>query len=386
MTDSPVRRLVAQTLKPFHRKPGMIDTSELSMALFADARDAGVEAITGSGVGLELHAGERVLASALLVDRPKGYEHRLAMAITDRRTAVSGWSSISGPGSFNNRRFSVAHAELTRVEVKTGMLTNHVALFAGNTKHELIFGELVQPLGALYQALTTQIAPGERVEPPTAWPASSDADPAGAHAAAQALWNDDPLARQALETIDRNVRHAGMPAEMGRDLVARVVLAHRTSATAPAMREGRWLSPMSAQDLGGTLVRFFGAPMTHAQPQPGVEQLDFRIDPKRDVLYDAVTALGVASYIGLGVGFRPGAAIADALLRKQQVTQLRVMFADQAGGAAYRLFAPPQPLEPCDSRLAQRLHLALGAASYSVLLRRAERGWGPSYAELFPKT
>lgn len=371
-----------------HRKPGMLDDLELRLSVFGEAREVGHEAITGSGVGLDLHAGERILASALLVDRPKGHEHRLALAITDRRTALSGWSDIGGPLTFGNRRFSVAHAELARVEVKSGMLANHVALHAvpqgaGTAKHELPFGELVPMLGAFYQALATQVAPAERMEPPTSYLAPSESDPTGALGAAAALWSDDPLARQMLETIAGNVRERDMPVEMGRDLASRALLAHRTAQGAPMMREGRWLSPMSAQDLGHTLVKIFGAPMTHAQPQPGVEQLDFRIDPRRDALGDAIQALGVASYVALGVGYRPGRAIANVLMKKQQVTHLRVMFADQAGASAYRLFAPPQPLEPCDSELATRIHLALSAASYSVMLRRTERGWAPSYAELF---
>lgn len=365
----------------------MLDDLELRLSTFADARADGNEAITGSGVGLDLHAGERVLASALLVDRPKGHEHRLALAITDRRTAISGWSDIGGPLTFNSRRFSVPHAELSRVEVKTGMLATLVTLHCrtadgGAAKHELPYGELVPMLGAFYQGLA-QVAPAERVEPPAPFLAPTENDPTGALAAAAALWAEDPLARQMLETIDRNVREHGMPVEMGSDLAARVVLAHRSAQGAPMMRDGRWLSPMSAQDLGSTLVKIFGAPMGHSQPQPGVEMLDFRIDPRRDVLGDAIKALGVASYVALGVGFSPGKAIANVLMRKQQVTQLRVMFADQSGASAYRLFAPPQPLEPCDSQLATKIHLALTAASYSVMLRRAERGWAPSYAELF---
>src|SRR5688572_30082223 len=100
----------------------MMDTLELVLSVFADAREAGVEAITGSGVGIDLHAGERILASALFVDRPRGYEHRLALAITDRRSSLSGWSDISGPGTLSHRRFSLPHAELARVEVKSGML------------------------------------------------------------------------------------------------------------------------------------------------------------------------------------------------------------------------------------------------------------------------
>ena len=383
MTAPTIRALVAG-LQPFHRAPGLLDTNELLLSRFADARGHGTEAVTGSGVGLELASGERILASALSVDRPKGHEHRLAVAITDRRTAISGWSDIAGPLTHNSRRFSVLHADVDAVDVKTGMLKHHVALLAGASRHELPLGELVAPLGAFYQALVAQIPKASRLEPPAPLLTPGESDPTGARGAVRALWSEDPLARQMLEALERNHRERGMPVEMARDLAARVVLLHRSAQGAPAMRDGRWISPLSAGDLGHTLVRIFGAPTAQEAPQPGVTLLDFRLDPRRDVLADAVTALGVASYVAAGVGFAPGKVLAGAMLRKQAVTQLRVMFAEQAGGAAYKLLAPALPLEQCDARIAARVHLALTSAAYPVLVGRAERGWAPSYAELLP--
>lgn len=383
MSQSPLRALVAQSLRPISKQPGILDTSETYLELFEAAARVGAEAVSGSGAGLDHFAGERVLASVFFRDTPKGYEHRLACAITDRRTCLSGWSSMSGPGDLNKHRFALAHAELQRAEVKRSLLSNLVALFGPAGKHELPFVDALDVLGPFYQALAQQLPPHARVEPPTPFVEASEGDPSGAASAARSLWFDDPAAREMLSVLEQGAHAMGI--ELAGDLVRRVVLAHRSRAGGPGMVEGRWLSPMSAQDFGHTLVRIYGPPMAHAQPQPGVDQLDFRIDPRRDPLGAAVTALGLASYVALGVGFSPGKVIAGALLRRQPVTQLRVMFAEGPGLTAYRLLAPARNLEECDSMMAHALHQTLIAASYRVLYQRCHAGWGPSYDELMPQ-
>lgn len=382
MSESPIRSLVGQMLSPIDRPPGFIDTSELYLTLFDAAAVVGAEAIAGSGVGLDHFAGERVLASVLLRDTPKGNEHRLAMTITDRRTALSGWSSIQGPMTFNAKRGSVLHAQLSGVDVKEGILKHHVALLSPEGRLELAFGEAVSPLGALYRALGA-IAPEQRVEPPTPFVTPSDADPTGAAAAAGALWAEDAEARWVLQQIASAAARAQMDPATGQDFVGRVVLAHRTRMGGPGMREGRWVSPMSSQDLGNTLVRIFGHPAQHQRPQPGVELLDFQIDPRHDYLGAAMTALGVASNLAIGFGISPGKAIAKALMKKREVTSLRVMFADLPGCSGYKLFGNGSPLHHADSRMAQRVHQALAMSAYSVLARRASLGWGASYEALW---
>lgn len=382
MSQSPIRALIAQTLRPIERRAGMIDSSELYLALFHEAGTIGAEAVAGSGVGLDHFAGERVLAAVLLRDTPKGNEHRLACAITDRRTALSGWSSISGPMTFNAKRGSIAHAELTGVDVKDGMLACKVTLEAPSSTHELPFGAAVKPLGAFFRSLG-QIPAAQRVEPSTLFVQANENDPAGARGVAERLWFDDAEAHRMLGRVVELTDTGEMDPGTGQDFTGRVLLAHRTRMGGPGMREGRWLSPLSAQDLGHTLVGIFGNPASHTRPQPGVEMLDFRIDPRRDYLGAAMKALGVASFVGIGFGLSPGKAIARALMKRREVRNLRVLFADLPGCAGYKLSGEGVPLEQIDSRMAQRIHAGLNAAAYAVLGRRTELGWSARYDQLW---
>lgn len=383
MSDSPLRSLVASSLPPFSKPAGKVDPSETHLAVFEAAADVGAEAVAGSATGLDHFAGERILASVFMREQPRGHDHRLACAITDRRTCLSGWSSMTGALSLNQHRFSLLHADLQRVEAKNTMLTKRLALVGPNGPHEMLYPDAIDVLARFYQTLATRVPPEQRVEPPTPFVVPGEDDPSGALGAARALWVDDPAAREMLESIDRGARNGSMEPATAQDLAGRVVLAHRTRAGGPGMYEGRWISPMSAQDFGHSLVEIYGPPMAHAQPQPGVDQLDFQIDPRRDPLGAAATALGVASYIGLGVGFRPGRALADAMTKRKPVTQLRVMFADRPGHTGYRVFTPSGDLAYADSMMAHAFHRTLGAVSYRALEARCRAGWHPSYQELF---
>ncbi|MFK7986397.1 MAG: hypothetical protein AB8I08_10225 [Sandaracinaceae bacterium] len=372
-----VRDIAGELLRARERKPGIVDTSESSFRLFADAVPHGVEAVAGSGCGVDLLAGERILASGFLRDTPKGTEHRLAMAITDQRTCLSGWSSISGPMTFNKNRGSIPHAALTGVEVKDSLLSGQkVTMKGAGQKIVLTFGESTQPLGAFYRAIG-QIPATSRVPPPTPFLQPCASDPSGARGATEQLWTDDAMSRELLSMVVGHVEEGRMDAATGLDFAGRVLLAHRASLSGPGMVEGRWISPMSARDFGGTLVQMFGPPAAHEKPQPDVDMVDFKIDPRRDVVGGALTALGVASSVAIGVGISPGKAIARAMMRKSPVTDLRFMFADQPGFTSFRLFGRGVPLEEADARLAHRLHLALAAASLTALHRRATIGWGP---------
>lgn len=382
MSDSPLRALVHRTLRPIERRPSMFDSSELTLALFDGAARAGAEAVAGSGVGLDHLAGERVLASVLWRDTPKGNEHRIAVALTDRRTVVSGWSSIAGPLTLNGTRGAVAHADLVGVDVKDSVLSRKLVLKGPSGTLDVTVAEAVPALGAFYRALGA-VPVEARAEPATPFVQATDGDPTGAATTAGALWSDDPEARSMLAQLARAAAEGGLAAAAGRDFVGRVVLAHRIRLGGPGMRDDRWMSPMSAHDLGHTLVRIFGAPTSHQQPQPGVEMLDFRLDPRRDLVGAAMSTLGVASSIATGFGLSPGKAIAGALMRRREVTGLRVLFADQPGFSAFRLQGHGVPLERMDSRLAHRVHQVLGAAAYPVLARRAVLGWGASYDELW---
>lgn len=381
MTDSPLRQLVAAQLRPLENKSSFLDT-EFYFNLFDAAGPLGAEAVAGCGEGLDLHAGERVLAAMLARETPKGYEHRLACAITDRRTVLSGYSSMKG--GHNAKRFSLRHDQVMQVESKEGVLSNFVALISPHGKFELTFPDATSMLDGFYRTMAMQVPYAGRCEPPTPFLTPSEADPAGAQSAAQALWVQDTQAAGLLALIDQRTKSGEWSTDVGRDLAGRVVLAHRSRCGGPGMHEGGWISPMSAQDFGHTLTSIFGPPTAHQVPQPGTDWLDFYVDPNRDPFGPVLDALGVASYFALGVGFAPGKVIAHALMKKQPVTQLRFMFNEGQGFSRFQIQTPPGvPLERVDAFMAHRAHQALIHSACRVLERRCELGWQVPYEQLF---
>lgn len=380
MSDSPIRGLVGQMLRPLSRTPGILDTSEAYLDLFDGAARHGAEALAASGVGLDHVAGERVLASMFVGDTPKGFEHRLAGAITDRRIVVGGYSSTKG--AFNKDRWSVELHAIQRVEHKKSLLKNAVILHTAQGNQELTFAEATEQLGPLLQAIATQVPPEQRREPPTPFVDPTDEDPSGAEGAASRLWFEDPPARQMLERVYHATASGQMDATVAADLVRRVVFAHRSRASGPGMIEGTWVSPMSAKDLGHTLIRIYGQPIEHSQPQPDVDVLDFRIDPKRDYLGAAMKGAGMAVGLAINPTRAIGRAIGHAMIKKSPVTALRVVFTDRPGHARYRLQARGAALEHANAKMAHGIHQALIYASYAVLDRRTQHGWQTDYAQL----
>jgi hypothetical protein len=379
MSHSPIRSLIASLLGPKKESSGFLDT-EFQLQLFDAATPIGAEALAGAGVGLDLHNGERVLAAVLSRETPKGHEHRLAAAITDRRTVLSGWSSTKG--GHNNTRGNVLHSDIQRIDTKDSMLSSHVTLIGSQGKVELTFPPVTAMLATFYRSMVDQIPPHARIEPntPLLWP--SHQDRVGLSAAGVALWVNDSDAQRMLGTIASSFASGQVNQQVAADFAARVVLAHRARASGPGMVNGQWVSPMCAQDLGMTLARVFGTPTAHTQPQPGWESLDFAVDPSRDPIGTAVSALGVASWAALGVGFAPGKMLAGALLKKQPITQVRVVFGDTGSFCSYLLYYPGGNLEVGDAMMAHQLHQLLIHMSYDVLHRRVQYGWNMPYHEL----
>jgi hypothetical protein len=384
MTDSPLRQLVMAQLRPIEKKSSMLDT-EFYFNVLDAAGPIGAEAVAGCGEGLDLHTGERVLAAMLSRDTPKGYEHRLACAITDRRTVLSGYSSMKG--GHNPKRFSVRHDQVVQVDSKEGVLSDYVALITPHGKFELTYPEATSMLAGFYRTMAMQIPYAARCEPPTEFLTPSEQDPTGAQSAAQRLWVQDAQAAQLLALIDQRAKAGELSAEMGQDLASRVVLAHRARCGGPGMNEGGWISAMSGDDFGHTLTSIFGPPTAHQVPQPGTNWLDFYVDPNRDPFGPLFDALGVASYFALGVGFSPGGVIAHAMMKKQPVTQLRFMFNDAQGFSRFQIQTPPGiPLERADAFMAHRAHQALIHSAFRVLERRCQVGWDVPYQQLFAAT
>ena len=344
------------------------------------AMDIGAEAIAGSGVGLDHYAGERVIAAILRRTENKGNEGRLAMAITDRRTALSGWASIKG--AFNTHGGSVMHSQIERIEAKEGLVQAYFKLFGPGAMLEVLYMDYSKKLERLYQAI--QMVPhAHRVEPPTPFVTPSDHDPTGAQTAAAALWMQDDAALRMLHTIDGMVRQQQISPQMGIDFVSRIMLAHRSRCGGPGMKDGIWLSPMTTDDFGYTLQHIYGAPVSQRQIAPGRWAFDFYLRPGSDPMGKAATALGVASFYALGVGYSLGGVIAGELMKKTPLTNITFEFADLPSACGYRIHTPVGPIEKNEALMASQIHQTLLGISYQVLERRAQIGWDRPPAQLF---
>jgi hypothetical protein len=180
------------------------------------------------------------------------------------------------------------------------------------------------------------------------------------------LYFSDPRAEQLLDAIATRTAASELSAEAGAELTFRVLVAHRTAGDGPARQEEAWVSAMPADDLAAIVTRALGPPLSGV-PEPGTRSLEFAFDERRNTVSTAATALGIASYVGFGVGLRPGRVIANALLSKRRVDRLRFTIADRPGYSLYMIHAEDVPLEKRDSLLARRLHLLLARAAFSML-------------------
>lgn len=376
-----ISQLVASHLQPFHDHKKSLDF-EVSVATFQQAQPFSGEVVASCGVGLDHFAGEQVLAAALLRETPRGYEHRLLWAVTQQRTLIGGWSSTKG--GYNDRRISLPHPELVRVESKKGLFDRCVKLYSPRGEEDLGFESGSRILAPFYEALI-QLPAQQRTAPPLPFPQASAEDPAGAQAASQGFGCEDPPALALLVRLDEAVRAGQIESSVGYDLSCRILLAHRSMLGGPGIAHGpgTWLSPLSPDDLGHVLVGILGAPMHHNVDGEGWTWLSFPFDAKHTGLNKAVAAVGIASFLGLGVGLSPGKMIAHKMLEREPLTMIHVGFRASSSSTAYMIRGPQGSLEYTDAMVAHQLHQALIHATPSVLERRCALGWVPSYPELW---
>lgn len=377
---SGITQLVAAHLRPIQEE-SVVLASEFTLALHAQATTIAAEAVAGCGLGLDHFNGEHVLAAMLQRETPRGYEHRLTCAITDRRTVVSGWSSIKG--GYNDTRFTIPHAEIARVVVKDSLLANYVKLYSvRGSEHMLTFASATKLLGPLYEALGS-LHPQARVAPSLPLPLPSPDDPAACAATNHSLWRPDPAITAALGHIDRLVREGGIAPASGYDFACRLLLLHRSAISGPGSNGVSWLSPMSGGDLARTVGSMFGPPVQHQDTPDGWSWYHFRVDPQRDELSPVLTGLGVAAYVGLGVGFSPGGLIAHQMMKREPLTGFRLGAMDTSACCMYSLDGPRGRLEQCEAMFAHQLHQAMIHSAYRVLERRCICGWETDYSGLF---
>ncbi len=375
-----LRQLVQSTLRATKRPAGHA-TAELEVALFGDATGPGARAVAYGGQGLDLANGECLLAAVGTYMQPQGFHHRLAAAITNRRTICGGWSSTKG--NLNEVRTTILHDEVTGVDVKKGMLTRSFDVLTMRGPQNLV--HLVADLPEIegfFRGLL-QLPLGHRAEPATPMPAPCEGDPIAAHAAVASLWYPDDRAVRLLGALHHAYAAETMDVHTAIDLVGRIVLAHRAICSGPAGWGNGYLSALSADDLGNVLCGALGQPLRHKQPDGATHWLDFPLDPRRDTLSPALKALGIASFVGIGIGFSPSRMLAAEMLRKPPLTAIRCVFADMPGGCAYELYGNGRRLETIEAEMCHGIHQLLVHAAWPVLERRCQFGWQPAYSQMF---
>jgi hypothetical protein len=186
-----------------------------------------------------------------------------------------------------------------------------------------------------------------------------------------------------LAALDERARSGAMDPATALDLVRRVTMAHRVLVSGPAGQGSSMASPLSADDLAYTLANFLGNPVNRQELQPGMSAYDFAFDGRGERMSTALSAIGVASYVGLGIGFSPGRMIAAQLMKKPDVRAIRLVVSGLSGGCAYELWANNQPLGRAEGQLALALHQGIAHSAYPVLQRRVHHGWDVGYPQLF---
>ncbi len=366
---TPLRDLVSRTLAP-------------TLPVFDDAVSAGREGVIGGGVGLDVMTGERILASAEEIIRPKkGIEHRLVLAITDSRTCLSGVSTIKG--GFNGKGGSALFNELTGMSSKDGLMSAYVKLQHPAGELTLTFAG-TKNLIAFYEGLK-QIPAAQRVAPPVPLTSPSADDPTGAQSARMGLLRPDSTAEMLFATIEQAVAANAYDVQSGAELVRRVALSARIRLAGAGGAKGRWLCALPAMDLGPLLFHLFGQGQ-HTTPQPGVHSIDFanfqRANQGRPVWRKAFGAAVAVDKAFSDPTKMVGQAIASAMMKKQPVKVLRFMFADLEGCSGFRTLSPNQSLSSYDAILAYQIHVALARATDAVLARRVHVGWQVPFEQL----
>ena len=369
-----IRALVARHFQDGQGKS--IDGTQHEVRTGAGAIALGVEAAAMSGHGLDLLGSEQVLAAVLRKATNKGDETRGVMAVTNRRTILGGWTSCRG--GLNGIALSLDHAAITSAKVMNGLLRFGIELqttTGQDGKNIVFFMSEYKKIGDFYRELSG-LAPQARFEP--AMPSLAANDPTGLASIGSALWYDDPGLRDALVALDRQHADGQVSPEAVLDHVKRLLLAHRCRFAGPACAGRAMATALSSSDLARVLSETFGAPTTTVG-QDGTSVHDFTVDPTQDRVSPALTALGIASYFTVGVGFSVGSMIARGMLRKDPIEALRVTCGDMDAGCWYTLTTNKGDPHQDEAMFAGSIHQLVAARAPHVAQWRAHAGWNATW-------
>ena len=319
-------------------------------------------ALSWSGVGLDHVEGERVVAVGNASIGDAFDEH---FFLTDRRLA----------GRSGERRFDVPLGAVAHVEWRAGILDRALRVVADGVAHDAAVGPFVQPLGTLLEALA-RVPPIGRVPPAEPLCTTGETDPTGAAGARAALAAPDPRFELMLALAESAHLQGRLEAGAAADLVARIVLLHRTTYGGRGMRDGSWLSPLWVADLAGALRRVLGQPLRESADGEW-HALDFQLRAGSAAAGAvASSAVGLLALATLGVGWVsvPG----------RTVRAVRVWLSDHPAPPRFRLIEPASgaPLSAAAPAAVRAILGALLERELALLVRRCVFGWGVAPEEL----
>lgn len=320
--------------------------------------------IAASGVGLDHVMGEHALAfgDALGEEDLKAF-----FLLTDRR--LTGRQHIVSLTNTRNSQFHAELTDITQVRWISKTLRADLQIQIGANWIDATLIKFARPLGMFLDDLV-RIPPEHRVPPPQPLLMQSADDPAGLGPAMSRI--SQTQFAVLLQIIERKLERGLLKQQAAADLTARVVLLDRT-VFGRGMREGWWLSPLSAADLAHTFFRMFGQPSGY-WPQEALQTFDFDLATKRGMgKAVASSAVGLAALGLFGVGWvsRPGS---------KPVTHLRLSIRDTPFSSSFTIWgtnngSSMQPLSDLGPRLMQKILTILSESEPQSMFGRCVCGW-----------
>lgn len=276
-------------------------------------------------------SGERPIAFLDETALGKGDE---GLLLTDRRLLAH----------VGERDWQVPYGAIGAVSGAKGFLEKKLVIDAGPCSAQIPLvtcGDAVEPVATFLRGVA-QLPHDRRWAPPPGF--ASEADPTGASALASSFAAPDPRVLLMLRYVHAAVAAQWMPVAMGQDLVARIEIVQRTLAFGRGAQQGLRISPLHGPDFAFVLSGVFGDPVG-VWPDSGATTMDFALGRKSNVGAAASTAIGLALFATVGVGW--------VSTPKRSIQGVRVVLRDLGRGTGFGAYgahggamAPLAQLEP----------------------------------------
>ncbi|MBL8679471.1 MAG: hypothetical protein JNK05_09915 [Myxococcales bacterium] len=308
---------------------------------------------------LDYDDGEELLA---FLDETGGENGDRFVALTDRRVLAR----------IDDHPVTVPYHSLLGATFKSGMLTHTLALQSsfGAQKLETIAPAAAAKIVVDFLQELTRLPPEHRRSLPAIAPGAED--PSGAAAAMQLISWPDLRAATLLELVHQSVAVGAMPAESGKDMVARVLRMQRTLRGGHGSTQGWSRTPLSAGDFELLLSTVFGPPVRQSMVDARTGLLEYDLRRAGSAAGTiASNVIGITLLAVVGVGWISSGS------GSSQTVRVRIM--EAPGGAGFLLAdAQDNPLAKDSAKIAGGLLESLAVLSAGVLARRVLLGWNVS--------